>query len=260
MFLSGLLLSRSLAKPRSAYYLGKINMIFWPYLIWCLIYLLVGGSGLAIGNPMSWIATGYLWYIFFLGCYYFLAPLLLRVSSHWIALIALIASLPFSEGLVKYFLYFAAFFFAGHAASVHTAYHSILLTKKWVIPLAVIAVGFGVFSILSNYRWEGQYALFCCAGIISVIYLAKKCAGARVLRPLRFVGENSMIFYTSHFPVLVLLIGFFSRFEGFPGWAATAAGVVAVAAVGLSCISLRKAPPVSLLFVGPLSFGLLRRT
>lgn len=254
MFLSGLLLARSLSKPLRVYYLGKVNMIFWPYLVWCLIYLLVGDSGLPLSNVRSWIATGYLWYIFFLGCYYLGAPLLIKVPSHWLALAALVASIPMPEGMVKYFFYFAGFFFAGHAASTHPSYLHKFLRPKLVIPCMGASMGFGIYSAFAGYRWEGQYAPFCFAGILSLVYVAKKFESFAALRPVRFIGSNSMIFYTTHFPVLILLIGFLARLDGFAGGVAVCVGALGAAAAGILFYLVRGSAPFALLFSGPWSF------
>ncbi|WP_297409591.1 acyltransferase family protein, partial [Naasia sp.] len=117
MFLSGMLLPPSLAKGLRRYYSGKVRNIAWPYLVWCLLFLLLGEGVRPIWDPLAWVAAGYLWYIFFLLCYYLLAPLVSRVNAGTICIALLLISTPLADGLPKYFLFFAAFFFAGNGVA-----------------------------------------------------------------------------------------------------------------------------------------------
>jgi fucose 4-O-acetylase-like acetyltransferase len=81
MFLSGMLLTRARRNDLRDYYRGKVRTLLWPYLVWSALYLLTfpfpDGS---ILSARSWIATGYLWFIFFLLAYVVVAPLATRLA------------------------------------------------------------------------------------------------------------------------------------------------------------------------------------
>lgn len=64
MFLSGLLLSHSMSKGWRVYYTGKFRSLVWPYILWAALHMVLYGRGLELTNPRSWIATGYLWFLF----------------------------------------------------------------------------------------------------------------------------------------------------------------------------------------------------
>lgn len=83
MFLSGLLLDRSLRKPTRVYIAGKLRRIGWPYLVWTMgiiVFLvaasqLLGSGGYSIESILSLILDPrtYTWYLAYLLLYYLLA-------------------------------------------------------------------------------------------------------------------------------------------------------------------------------------------
>ncbi len=118
MVLSGLLLARSLRKPLPDYFAGKVAGIVWPYLVWVVVAKFVWLD--AVGEPWwewrAWYATSYLWFLFFLGCYYLIAPAL-RALPVWLPVVAawVLAVLLVQGSVEQRLAYFAVFFFAGHA-------------------------------------------------------------------------------------------------------------------------------------------------
>ena len=79
-FLSGMLLQRSLAKGPARYLRGKAAKVAWPYALWSLIILGVGGS-LTVHEVarIVYFPPTYLWYLYFLLIFYALGLVLRRV-------------------------------------------------------------------------------------------------------------------------------------------------------------------------------------
>jgi fucose 4-O-acetylase-like acetyltransferase len=89
MVLSGMLLSRSLAKGVSAYVKGKLRNLAWPFVIWTAIFVLAasGPQGWLAVKP--WLGNTPLWYLAYL-CFYFAIGLVgARVPFVLIAVYAL---------------------------------------------------------------------------------------------------------------------------------------------------------------------------
>ncbi|MET4003001.1 peptidoglycan/LPS O-acetylase OafA/YrhL [Arthrobacter sp. UYCu511] len=208
MFLSGLLLTRSMGKGLKIYYVGKFKALLWPYLLWAGLHMVLYGHGLELSSPRAWIATGYLWFLFYITCYYMVAPLVTKLPA-WLPPIALIvASIPLEDGLAKKLLYFAGFFFAGHLAMQHRN----ILAKLTQWPIAgycgAIAALFGIVSAArgTELAYRGEFALFSLMGIVAAITLTEKYSAARWVRPVAFVGRNSLIYYVAHFPIILCVL------------------------------------------------------
>lgn len=93
-FVSGVLLHRSLKKSSGNFYAGKFRNLGWPYLLWTLVLLNTAGFEYFLqnyaNNATAWVATGYLWFIFYLFFFYLVAKTL-----HFIPGWAMAASLLF---------------------------------------------------------------------------------------------------------------------------------------------------------------------
>lgn len=206
MFVSGLLLPMALRKPPVRYYWGKFQLVVWPYLVWSGIHLVQMDSEPSILHWRAWIATGYLWFIFFIACYYLVAPLLARLPPWVVPAAALVAALVLPDGLAHRIAYFAVFFFGGAAVARSPRLLQLVGSTWWVaLPAGVFAVGFGFFSAVQRTQFEAITVPMSACGIIAAIYCARRLEGLRVLAPVRFVGRNSLVFYVAHFPVMLAL-------------------------------------------------------
>lgn len=213
MFLSGMLLSRSLDKPVDKYVWGKLALIFWPYVIWSLVILLAEGrftlSNLA---KIPIVSPTLLWYLWFIFAYYLMALVVhrLRMPLVPVILVALVASafLPEIARLFRFSFLFA-FFLMGHLAVSQN------LAAKIPWPLALVglvfAVAGGVASVMGHrINYDPVYAI-CPIGLLAFVlrasaYYQSSRGGAFI----EWVGRNSIVFYVAHFPAQLVLAMIFA--------------------------------------------------
>ncbi|OZC55047.1 hypothetical protein CH289_07585 [Rhodococcus sp. RS1C4] len=259
MFLSGLLLSKSLRKPAIPYYVGKVRLLAWPYLIWAAVHMLTfpyfDGE---LTSPRAWIANGYLWFIFFLLVYYVVAPAVVRLRW-WIAMPLIVAAaLITPSAQLQQLMYFAVFFFTGYY--VHRLMESV---TRWSPPIVVgviaIAVSFTVVSLYKNHDTDThffQYEVLSIPASFALILLSVRIAAAMAstnaaVSSLQFVGRNSVVFYLLHFPVITAVCSVASEF----GWVSSLwvvpASWVAALAVGVGFALGRHSLAVAWLFEAP---------
>ncbi len=252
MFVSGLLLPAALRKPPVRYYWGKFQYVVWPYLLWSALHILQSDSGEPLLHWRSWIATGYLWFIFFIACYYLAAPLLARLPAWVVPAAALAAALVLPDGLALRMAYFAFFFFAGAAVSRSPRLLELIGSTWWVaLPAGVVATGFGVVSAFERHQFEAWTAPMSVCGIVAAIYCARRVEQRTWTRPLRFIGRNSLVFYVAHFPIVLgawlLLRGVFDD-----STAVAAPLLFAIALAGCWALAvLQRYRPITWLFRAP---------
>lgn len=207
VFLSGLLLEPSLRKGWRAYLDGKARRIFYPYLLWTLIFYFTIYEG--PNDHTVWIGASYLWFILFLFIYYCVSLATTRISPAILAVAALVASYCMPDGTKYYeqFFYLMGMFFLGHAAGrseklLNLASNRIAVTVS--IPLMFLLVGWNWFA--EDIKYKAEWAIPTLAGFIVFIYLAKSFAGHHLLRPLEYMGEHSLVFYVCQTPLIYLVM------------------------------------------------------
>lgn len=257
VLLSGTLLPRSVAKGSRDYLVGKWRAIAWPYLLWTAVYAVLtwpGGAG-----PLTWYLPGllrggtYLWYLFFLLVFYVVALPLRRVPRLPAALGLLLVSELLPDG-TKYLerpCYLMALFLVGWWIADDPARLRAVLSSHRVLAVAAVLLvpavlwapdgGYGPRSIVATL-----------AGACLAAALAARCGGAQLLRPLRFVGRNSVVFYVVHFPVIYVVVHVAAALGEFP---APVVQPVALVAAVVAASALASARPrwrgVEWLFTAP---------
>lgn len=206
MFLSGLLLPASMRKPLPVYYAGKFAAIGWPYLLFVVLDRFVGGNDNPWWHWRAYYATSYLWFLFFIGVYYVVAPLLRRLPLWLPIALGAVAGLLLPYGVEERLAYFSIFFFLGRWAALRRDLLDRLTRGRVVVALAVPAVAFGLASAhwglaLAYQVWLVPLSL---AGILVAVAGAQRVERAgRRLPWLTLVGRNSIVYYVTHFPVMV---------------------------------------------------------
>ncbi|MFL0457510.1 acyltransferase family protein [Brachybacterium paraconglomeratum] len=230
MLLSGMLLARSLRKPLPVYYAGKIAMVLWPYLIWVTIAKMtfLDAEALPWWHWRAWYATTYLWFLFFIGVYYAVAPFFRRLPP-WVPIAlgtALALYLP--QGSTNQRLgYFAIFFFAGSWLASTPDLINRLARPRASLLLAVPAIAYGTASAiwpdqLEFMAWGAPMSI--AGGLALVGAFAHPRRGGLSTSGVQFLGRSSIVFYVSHFPIMAIL----------SQSAVSEAGSLALAAVNLA--------------------------
>jgi peptidoglycan/LPS O-acetylase OafA/YrhL len=254
MFLSGILLDRSLKKGLGLFIYGKARNILWPFVVWTIIYCL------AIGEPEKllgtvWGGASYLWYMLFLGLYFTAAIFVARVP-HWIVAfyaIALSAVLPDGTKYGERLFVLMGFFFFGAFVGQHLEKFTQALANRWTLALVPLAIGLSVASAtVGALNYSPLYTIIILPSIAGICSLLYHFQDAALLRPLQFVGRRSVVYYVMHVPIYLVAMDLMVK-----------GGVVAPYTVIFSCIVLGIAIPtlfaramdrsraVSLLFAAP---------
>ena len=203
MFLSGMLLTRSLAKPAPAYFLGKARGVAWPYLVWSTCFLLVAGTEPGDLLSVLWSPPSYLWYLPYLLAYYAIAWATrgLHVPLPVAALVALVAAS--SSGPQQRFAFLFVFFVAGHAYVQHRSRLSIGHRRAWAAAVGVVVLVGGLASATGvDLKYEPGSVVVPAAGVALCLLVAPHHTGGRVARALGHIGRESLVFFVSHFVTL----------------------------------------------------------
>lgn len=259
-FLSGLLLHRTVAKPLPEFALGKWANVVWPYLLWQLLALLMDPD-LSVLRLADWGPDTYLWFLFYLAVCFACAGAMRRLPL-WAMLVAafgvfcIVAAL-FDDGShpAKLALY-AVWFFAGGAVGRFLLEQRPGFSPARAVALVCFCAAAWLNTSLAGFEPNPEanpvVFLLVSAPFVAAGALAALMVGShRVCAPLQFVGMHSIVFYTAHFPVQVVVLGALRDTSlGGP----VAAGLAFTASV-LVCTALTAAahvPVISALFRFPL--------
>lgn len=255
MLLSGMLLSRSLRKPLPEYYAGKFAQIAWPYVLWVLIAKVVFLDivGLPWWHWRAWYATSYLWFLFFIGCYYLIAPAVRRLPS-WLTVavpFALAVLLPHAA-MEQRLAYFAVFFFAGHLLATHDDLLQTLLSGRKPLIWALAAASLGVSSMLHTDTL--QYNPWCaplsiCGTLAVIAAFSRWHRSGPVSSGLAFVGRSSIVYYVSHFPAMVIVTR--PILSSAEPWLLALVNLAAATVVGTALALMKNRLPWQWLFQAP---------
>lgn len=263
-FTSGLLLHRTLAKPFRTFLSGKVRNLMWPYFIWAFILLNTAGFSYFIDNyardPLAWVAPGYLWFIFYLFVFYFAARGLRRIP-HWAVCLALLlvglawpASLPHSDIPV-----YAFYFFAGAALSrpIRLGYFDEMRIK----PIRILVYTLSGGAILTTLYWSRitqgamtfspEASILVSGGVVGLVVIARRIGGHFILAPIRFLGAHSIVFYLSHWPIMIAGMSAITASGGSDPWTCAIVLFSTSILVGCALTYLRRFRIVDALFTLP---------
>ncbi|EFD51133.1 MULTISPECIES: acyltransferase family protein [Micrococcus] len=211
MFLSGVLLPRSVSKPLGTYYRGKAERILWPFLVWMVVLALAtGGPGSLLSIEFWRGGAWHLWFLWVLMLCYLIGPVIRRVPALVVAVVLFVLLLEFVSGPRHWVrpLYWGVYFFLGAASArllprIRTSPAALGVIAVILMVLTVTATRAGALVVAERQPWSVFAAL---PGILVVLWL-----GPRLPRLpfLEFCGRRSMVLYVAHMPVLILAVAAF---------------------------------------------------
>ncbi|SCW73985.1 Fucose 4-O-acetylase [Sphingobium faniae] len=256
VFLSGLLLAGSFGKGIVLYLLGKGRRIFWPLLVWSLIYSLIVGPPVDGPGQLFKYLSGqsYLWFLTFIFLYYLAAIPLRRLSPLLVAAAALGIAILAPDGSKngERLFYLMAFFFLGSWAGGHWALWMRVVRSRAALLGWIVIAGASAAAVVWQLRYGPVHVVPALCFIVAVSATACRMEGARGCAPLIFMGQNSLIFYVSHFPAIYIVMGVCRALGVEAAEAATLiAFPLALLAGLLLALAARVSRIVDLLFVAP---------
>ncbi|WP_430738008.1 acyltransferase family protein [Psychrobacter sp. VH5] len=224
LFLSGLFVSHSISKGSIRFFKGKVNNILYPYTVWTIItfsqmYFVNELTGEVFNKSLleaflfpiahMWFLYNLLIYfiiIYFLNKVTYVLPLVLSLLSYIVLVSNDITNFQLNK-FVSLFFFFSLGSYLGQNISKLT---KIILNIdiKVLIILGII----GIFSTVENLLLYngGSYTLcysISCLLLIPAILRLSTFLGE--IKPLRYVGENSLVIYLVHLPIANVLLYFF---------------------------------------------------
>ena len=250
MFLSGMLLPRSLAKPLPQYLWGKYAAIVWPAAVWMVLY----GVFVYRNGPFEltyWITGDYLWFLLALCLCYAAAAVLRKVPFLLVAatMMVVVVLVEVPSGLPHKTLYYGAFFFLGAWAGPRVERWA---RAPWML-VAAMAVLAAVFSHLGREDHALRMGTWQAAGIsllglAVILWLAPRIPQGAVSRFFEWAGRSSIVVYVAHFPILVIIHRVLAGMEAAPLWHV---GVTTVLGLALTLLMVWLRPWTSWLYVYP---------
>lgn len=251
LVLSGMLLRRSLSKGLVRYYEGKLRRIVWPLVLWIVIYLLIPGGNIDWQHDEAWLMDSYLWFLVVMVFSFAIGPLV-RIVPEVVVVLGLLVAHRLVDPANPYgrVLWFATYFFIGSAVGRLPRWRDV--HPAVIAAAGLFAIGWGTW-VAHRYLYApiGDWWLIVLGlpGVMFALWVAPRIPRTRVTRVLEIAGENSLVVYLVHFPVMLLVfrsleaIGITSPWVTFP---AILAGSVAVV-----ILAIRHRARVEFLFTAP---------
>ncbi|MEV0867762.1 acyltransferase [Brachybacterium paraconglomeratum] len=213
LFASGLLLARSLRRPPGRFLAGKLRGLLWPWLLWSAVMLPILGWGHA-DEPLWWLNGMYTWFLAALFCYYVIGLVTRRIHPGWVALASVVAwtALPLlgvAHDMVgprpDKFVFYAVFFFAGAALRPVLARGPV----PWIVTVPALAVAAAWALHAARIDVEPQVPVLTqvvvLLAVVGAVGVLQRLPRLHALRPVEWLGRNSIVPYLVHLPVIELL-------------------------------------------------------
>ena len=250
LFLSGMLLERSLAKGTKKYLSGKFRGIVWPFIVWSVVTAIALREPSVLTSPVTWL-MGYhhMWFLTILaGCY--VLGLLARYLPPWVlpvvlAVVALLGgmyltNLPGGE-LMSRFAWWGSFFFLGATSPFWL--ETWQRRSPWVASLfGLVSVAWSIYVVINpDLRWSRNLPalVLSAGGVLALVWLAPRMAWPQWLQK---VGRNSIVWYLAHYPAIGALWILFDRMGVTTWWLVIPALALVGFGVPVLLIPLAKSP------------------
>ncbi|RZS57420.1 fucose 4-O-acetylase-like acetyltransferase [Microcella putealis] len=244
--------------------LGSVaRKIYWPYLVWTAILLNTAGFSYFLTHYATdftaWIAPGYLWFIFYLGIFILVSRLLSGIPSWSIAVVLLVGLIAFESFEYRAVFVYGICFFAGAAISQcvlsaetimqRSGARAIVLASGAVLLLSTLIASSLTLGGFAFRPWGIALTFSTNAAILislSIYYRYSSAASAAV----EYLGRNSLVFYLSHWPIMVAVMTLATTLNVEPHYHAALLFGISLAA-GCIIATLRRHPPVAWFFTFP---------
>lgn len=260
MFLSGMLLARSLSKSPGVYLRGKVARIGWPYLVWSALMmaaLAVSERGVTLDELLAvfYDPPTYLWYLAYLMVFYVVALLIPSARTRAVlAPVALIAAAVIPDDKWSRMLFLFGFFLLGDFCSRH--WDKIWNSLSRPVPLLLLTALATSAAVASasgiRVNYVPAWSVCIAAIVVPAAWASGRLTQTWIGRKLAIVGRHSIVFYASHFLVLMVAFHLLVR-VGVSNVVVLAVLLPCIAvAVGAGLTWLRRFPVGRILFAWPL--------
>ncbi|MDP9694969.1 UNVERIFIED_ORG: putative membrane protein YcfT [Arthrobacter globiformis] len=248
VFLSGTLVPRSLAKGKKAYLGGKMRGVLYPYLVWTVILVAVTWLVQSLdGRSIQWDLVaraivnplGHMWFLAYLLVFYVIAwatrrvnPALIGAASLSVPLIPAIAAIGYRPfAMLGFFMLGVA-----TASTLKETFEALMNSRLlgFVGPLGLAGI-----MLISSSLWlagtpvnpsDVRLAPFTLLFILWIMKLFKNMPSLGTSSLLGSIGRQSLVYYVTHWPVM-MLVGI--ALSTFPAILAFVLMIAAALAIGL---------------------------
>jgi uncharacterized membrane protein YcfT len=255
MFLSGLLLPKSLKKNPGVYLRGKASRIVWPYLIWSVVIWGLANWGDDRPNLLVELfvnpTTTPMWFVAYLAVYYLIGLFLHGWRGLAAVVPAMIISAMIGDNNGGRFFYLLAFFLLGDCISRNADKVFPLIFRREVIAVAgLVAVGLATASALGvHIKYIPLYTVPVFVSIVAIIPAADRLSRLRVGGAIGSYGQHTIVFYVLHWPAMVYAWNLLAKLGVSNSLVLAAGNLVAGLAAGFVALALvRRYPRLEILF------------
>lgn len=225
IFMSGMLLPKSLAKSTSEYFSGKFRGILWPFLVWSTIYAVLIGVDFSSLYELRrvYIGGSHLWFLAFIFIYYLAAKPLNSIDPLVVAGGAFIlASIsPDGEKYSERLFFLMALFFLGSAVSHYTVQIGKILRSPWIWLLTPFVLASAFLTARDDLDFGPYWFGISFTGFLFFSAIAQKLEAMGISKPLIWIGQRSIIFYVSH-AIFIIVTAKLAKHMGITSYAFTA--------------------------------------
>ena len=262
IFLSGLLVSKSILKGKKEYFSGKMKNILYPFLIWTVImYALSYAKEIYLGDPMETtflqaltvMPLYHLWFLEFLLIYYIVIYYMKNIQPLIILSSVIFVYFIFygygDDRVLSLFCFFTlGYYFGRNLNEISTKIKEISYILIFIS--TAVAVVFSIFNIKNDLINSNVYYLLSAIFFIPIlIKLFMLIENTKLSRFLEFFGVGSLVLYLVHLPVITVVFNILKI--AYPGSTLSAYFILMFATVGISVAILylsRRFKIVSLFF------------
>lgn len=240
MFLSGLMVARSLQKGPRRFFTGKLKNIAHPYVVWTLVAFVLYSLRWVLMNepmpdelfPLLILPYNYLWFLYCLFIYYVLAFFLFKLSAKGAVAVTLVGYLlyfylaqhlapdwllvPDDDGrmvptLPTKIVFYAVFFMLGGWLGENLSGFAEGLARLnpfvvWLL-VAICLAGY----LMPLHPFSPVYLLISLASLVPLARLAMLGWVQRCTTLLQWCGRQSIVLFVAHMPIILVVVTVLSK-------------------------------------------------